>query len=89
MSKKKKPFLTAPFRQLMLYFGAAVYLDDPDELASLVMGPGDHTYRIPVDVARVLHSQLGGAIKRADEINEYKITYGHNPVWPFNCKDEE
>lgn len=89
MSKKKKPFLTAPFRRLMDYFGAAIYVDEPDELATILMGPAGQTYRIPVDVARVLYSQLGNAIKKADELNEYKMLHGYNPVWPYDCKDEE
>lgn len=65
--------------QLLDYLRPAIYIDVPDRFCSLLMGYGRHCHTVPIEVARMVHRQIGEAISRAEEINEFKLTHGYNP----------
>lgn len=73
------PFKTLPALKMVEKFRPAVYMDDPDKLASVLMYAGRVAYSVPVEVARMIHRQLGMAIYKAERVNDYKATWGSNP----------
>ena len=85
MKRSKNPFPTAPAQKLYETFSAAIYLDHPDRMCSLLMGTFvGKTYSVPIDVARMIYRHLGETISKAERINEYKVQTGLNPAWPCN-----
>ena len=84
MKRSKNPFPTAPAQKLYETFSAAIYLDNPDQMCSLLMESRlGKVYSVPLDVARMIYRHLGDTISRAERINEYKVHTGLNPAWPY------
>lgn len=83
--KSSNPFPTLPAKKLLDGFSAAVYINVPEEPCTLLFGSMfQKTYSVPIEVARMIHRQIGRAIHRAERISEYKVTMGCNPQWPYD-----
>ena len=80
MSKKNGcPFPTMPTKRLVDVLRPAVYPNDDQHLASLLIEVKGKLHNVPVEVARALHRNLGDAIAKVDDINYHKLILGYTP----------